>query len=412
MEHSYLDHAKLRRRNRARVLLEIHKGQSPTRTQIAESIGLSLMGVTRIVRELMAAGLVEEGQKSPLNSAGRPGIKLALAPCGAYVVGLSINAYEPSVSLVNICGKVILRRAIDMKNIADVEGVISESVRIIKELIAEAGVPRRRVLGLGTVISGVVDIQNGAVLAAPFLGWGFTRIAAPLQRALGMPVVIENLDNALLLAEVRFGAGRGKRSVLFFRSAAGLGGSLLIDGRLINGAHFRAGQIGHIRIKGETRVCSCGQVGCLNTISSGGAVFASLGLTSNPISSARDFDKNRQLIDQVLQASAANDERTNAALFRAGYSLGEAMLGLVVAVDAEQILLAGPLGGCASYQNGFEMGLSEKLPGAADLVALSTLDHCHAAALLALSELVLSDRLPLGDCRRHLARSRVEGEPS
>ena len=396
MEQASLNHGRLRRRNRARVLLEILRGQAPTRTQIAESLGLSVMGVARIVRELMLAGLVEEGAKTPLNSVGRPGIQLSLNAGGAYVIGLSINAYEPSISLANLRGEVILRRPVRLSKLTDGQRVVSECPRAVRELISEAGVSRKRVLGLGTVVGGVVNTQEGVVLSAPFLGWGFTEIAAPLHRALGIPVVIETLDNALLLAEVRFGIGAGKRSVLFFRSAAGLGGSLLIDGRLIRGAHFKAGQIGHMRIKGATRVCSCGQAGCLNTVSSGGAVFADLGLASAPIPSSKDFAQNKRLLDQVVRAAMKGDRRTNQVLFRAGRCLAEAVLGLVVAVDAEQVLLAGPLSTCASYRKGFESGLAEAFPGAAELLSLSTMDHCYAAALLALSELVLSDRLAFG----------------
>jgi predicted NBD/HSP70 family sugar kinase len=393
-------------------LLEIYKGHAVTRTQIAEVLGLSVMALTRIVRELVTAGLVEEGPKSTLNPLGRPSTKLALSGAGGYVVGLSLSAYEPCVSLVNIRGEVVLRRQIELDSLRKAQDAIAASVRVIQKLIADAGIPPRRVLGLGTVVSGVVDNRKGVVLAAPYLGWDSADIASPLQRMLGLPVVVENLSNALLVAEVRFGIAAGKRSVLLFRSAAGLGGSLWIDGRLIRGPHFRAGwQISHMRIKGKTRVCSCGQMGCLNTVSSGSAVITDLGLgasrvksgrsTASPIPSWSYLDKIRKLLDQVCRAAVDGDARTNQVLFRAGRCLGEASLGLLTAVDAEQIILAGPLSTCASYQNGFKFGLSQGYPIASDLVALSTMDHGYAAALLALSELVLSD---------HLAFDRLQEE--
>ncbi len=405
MDQPCLSHARLRRRNRARVLLEIQKGEASTRTRIAGALGLSLMGVTRVVRELIAAGLVEEGAKSPSNSVGRPGVRLTLSPGGAYVLGLSINAYEPSVSLANIRGEVIQRRPIELDGLADSSSTISQCGRVVKELIADSRIPRKRIVGLGTVIGGVVDTLKGEVLAAPFLGWGHTEIAAPLRRALGLPVVVETLDNALLLAEVRFGIAAGQRNVLFVRSAVGLGGGLLIDGQLIRGTGFQAGQIGHMPVKGETRICSCGRTGCLNTVSSGGAVLAQLGLASTPIPSAKDFVTNRKRLDQVLQAAAAGDKEINQVLFRAGQCLGETFVGLAVATDPEQILLAGPLARCASYQEGFRAGVSQILTNTAGLIALSTIDHCHAAALLALSELVLSERLTFGPLRHQRARA-------
>jgi predicted NBD/HSP70 family sugar kinase len=396
--------ARLRQRNRARVLLEIYTGHAVTRTQIAEVLGLSVMAVTRIVRELVAAGLVEEGPKSTLNPLGRPSTKLALSEAGGYVVGLSLSAYEPCVCLVNIRGELVLRRQLELDSLRKPQHAVSASGRVIQKLIADAGIPPWRVLGLGTVVGGVVDNRKGVVLTAPYLGWDSADIASPLQQMLGLPVIVENLSNALLVAEVRFGIAAGKRSVLLFRSAVGLGGSLWIDGRLVRGPHFRAGwEIGHMRIKGKTRVCSCGRMGCLNTVSSGSAVVADLGLgaggaksgrsAASPIPSWSHLDKTRKLLGQVCRAAAGGDTRTNEVLFRAGRYLGEASLGLLTAVDAEQVILAGPLSICASYQTGFKSGLSQGVTVASDLVAISTMDHGYAAALLALSELVLSDHL-------------------
>ena len=404
MDQRSLGHSRLRRRNRARVLLEIQKGAALSRTQIAKVLGLSLMAVTRIVRELITAGLVDEGEKFPSNSPGRRQTTLSLAAKGAYVVGLSINAYKPSVSLVNIRGEIVLRRPFELDSLAgNTRAIGAEAIR---DLITEAGVARKRVLGIGAVIGGVVDRRTGAVLAAPFLGWGFTDIAAPLQHQFDLPVVVENIDNALLLAEVRFGIGRGKSNVLFFRSAAGLGGSLFLDGRLIRGSRFRAGHIGHMPVRGQTRVCSCGQIGCLNTVSSGGAVLADLGKAPSLIPPPADYRKNRAQLDEVLRVAAKGDEHTNQVLLRAGRYLGKALIGVAVAVDPEQILLAGPLGCSSSYQKGFKMGLSERIPGLADLVTISTIDDCRAAALLALSELVFSERLNL---RQTHSGNRQEG---
>ena len=162
--------ARLRQRNRARVLLEIYKGHAVTRTQIAEVLGLSVMALTRIVRELVAAGLVEEGPKSTLNPLGRPSTKLALSGAGGYVVGLSLSAYEPCVSLLNIRGELVLRRPIELNSLRKAQYAVAASSRVIEKLIADAGIPPRRVLGLGTVVAGVVDNRKGVVLAAPYLG--------------------------------------------------------------------------------------------------------------------------------------------------------------------------------------------------------------------------------------------------
>jgi predicted NBD/HSP70 family sugar kinase len=399
---------RLRRHNRARVLREIQRTESPSRTQIAEMLGLSLMAVTRIVRELIAAGLVQEGEKSHSNSPGRRRTVLNLPADGAYVLGVSLNAYDSSVSLANIRGEVVSRRSLAPNGLSDSKRAIAKCGALAQELIAAAEIDRKRVLGLGAVIAGVVDHRQGTVVAAPFLGWKFTDIGSLLRQAVDMPVIVENLDNALLSAEVRFGMAVGRSSVLYVRSAAGLGGSLFLDGQLIRGARFRAGQIGHLPVKGARRTCSCGQTGCLNTVSSGGAVLVELGRTTGAIPFPGDDRQNKAQLDEVLAAAMAGEARTNRVLFSAGRHLGQAVLQIAAALDPEEILLAGPLGCTVSYQGGFKAGLAAYGSETADFVRVSTMDDAQAAVFLALSELVFSDRLSLRTLR--LARRQRRGE--
>ncbi len=391
-----LDQTQLGRFNRARVLLEIHKQKAFSRTQLAKTLGLSLMAVTRIVRDLIAAGLVEEGEKSVRTSSpGRRRTSLALVSEGAYVLGLSINAYEPSVSLANLRGEILLRRAFPLDVAADRKYALAFCAERLKELVATAGVDRRRVLGLGVVLSGVVDHRKGIAVSLPFLGWEATEIAGPLKRAVGVPVAVDNLTNALLLAEVSFGVAAGKRSVMFFRNAIGLAGSLFLDGQLVRGARFGAGQIGHMPVAGAMTRCSCGQIGCLNTVCSGAAVLAELGSAVGPVLSPEGTRSNKAQLDRVLGMATRGDERTREVLFRAGCSLGEALLSIAVAVDPEQILLSGPLSSSPSYRDGLNAGLSRLLSGSNDLVMTSTMEDSRAAALLAMSELVFSGRITL-----------------
>ena len=408
-----LDQTQLGRLNRARVLLEIHKQKAFSRTQLARTLGLSLMAVTRIVRELIAAGLIEEGEKSiRANSPGRRRTELALVSEGAYVLGLSINAYEPSVSLANLRGEVLLRRAFPLAPAADPKQALAFCAERLQELMATAGVDRRRVLGLGVVMSGVVDQRKGIAMAVPFLGWEAIDIAGPLKRAVGVPVAVDNLTNALLLAEVSFGVAAGKRSVMFFRNAIGLAGSLFLDGQLVRGARFSAGQIGHMPVAGAMTRCSCGQVGCLSTVSSGAAVLAQLGNAVGPVLSPEGNRGNKTQLDRVLAMAARGDDRTREILFRAGCFLGEALLAIALAVDPEQILLSGPLSSSPSYRDGVNAGLSRLLSGANELVATSAMEDSRAAALLALSELVFSGRIALRRLPGSKGRSNLGTKPT
>jgi predicted NBD/HSP70 family sugar kinase len=384
----------IRNRNRVLVLQHIQSGAARSRTALAKSLGLSLMAITRIVRELIDVQLVEEGERTARpNSPGRRRTDLALNPTGAYVIGVSLSAYSQSVTLVNMLGNVVVREPVKLSALNDPTRSIAECCDAVRQLIV--GVNRRRVLGIGVAVAGTVDSVHGTLIESPFLGWPKVDIADQFARRLRIPTVVEHISKALLLAEVRFGVAQGKQNVLLFRNASAVGGSFFLDGRLVRGAHLQAGNVGHMPMRGSRRPCSCGGTGCLDTVASGWAVLAHLGRATAQDVSPETYRRIRSGLDQVLTEAARGDDSAKGALHRAGRWFGEAVLTLQAALDPELVLMAGPLGRAPAYFNGVQAVVMRASAAARCRLAVSRIEDHRAAAFHALSELVFSPRLDI-----------------
>jgi glucokinase len=144
------------------------------------------------------------------------------------------------------------------------------------EILAETvrrEVPDAAVAGIGIGAPGPLDPKAGIVLGAPTLsGWHDVPLAGILSDRLVLPVRLENDANAAALGEWRFGAGRGANSLVFVTVSTGIGGGVIVDGRIMHGRRGLAAEIGHMTITDKGERCFCGATGCFEAVASGTAV--------------------------------------------------------------------------------------------------------------------------------------------
>jgi glucokinase len=139
----------------------------------------------------------------------------------------------------------------------------------------QAGISIAEVACVGVSAPGPLDLRHGVILDAPNLqGWQRAPVVARLAQALGAQVALENDANAAALAEHRLGAGRGAASMVLLTMSTGVGGGLVLDGHLYRGAHFAAGELGHVPVVAGGRACACGLRGCLEAYVGGASLAA------------------------------------------------------------------------------------------------------------------------------------------
>ena len=148
---------------------------------------------------------------------------------------------------------------------ADVEKVI---INVIEEMIKESGIDRSEINAIASCAPGVIDQDRGIVLFTPNLPWRNYDIAGAMRKRFGVPFFVGNDVNLGVLGEYKFGAAQGYRNIVGFFPGTGMGGGLILDGKLFTGNQCKAAEYGHMILDPEGPLCGCGQRGCLEAFSS------------------------------------------------------------------------------------------------------------------------------------------------
>jgi glucokinase len=155
------------------------------------------------------------------------------------------------------------------------EAVIGRIVESVRAALAAAGAAQTQLAAVAVAAPGPVDHERGLVRNPPNLpGWGTVPIVRMLEETLRVPVALENDANAAALGEHAFGAGRDFRHMIFVTISSGVGGGIILEGRLYRGATGAAGEVGHMVVDEDGPWCGCGQRGCLEALASGTAIAA------------------------------------------------------------------------------------------------------------------------------------------
>ena len=147
----------------------------------------------------------------------------------------------------------------------NVEKVI---VSVVEEMIKESGIKKSQIGAIASSAPGVINQDTGVVLFTPNLPWRDYDIRTPMEKKFGVPFYIGNDVNLGVLGEFKYGAAQGYKNVVGFFVGTGMGGGLILDGKLFTGNQFKAAEYGHMILDPEGPLCNCGQRGCLEAFSS------------------------------------------------------------------------------------------------------------------------------------------------
>lgn len=247
------------------------------------------------VAELRDAGPVNTGL-------GRPAVSLKLVERSSYVLGAHIGAGMVGVSLADLNAAVLTMSSEPVSpganGAADVTAMVAAAA---ERLLAETGIDRRRVLGLGLGVPGPVDLQRRRNLLSINYGWTDVPFADALEARLGIPVVVEHNVSAMALAEAFYGIGRDAEALLYVYLRTGLGAGLIVEGRPFRPGGHGALELGHIQVVEEGAVCACGSTGCLETFVSEAALARAAGLAErHPRNLLAAVEAHRKVWDGAL----------------------------------------------------------------------------------------------------------------
>ena len=151
---------------------------------------------------------------------------------------------------------------------ADSSNVEELICSVVEELLDGAGIKKSQINAIAAGAPGVINQETGIVLFSPNLPWRDYDIKSPIENRFGAPFYIGNDVNVGVLGEFKYGAAKGYDNVVGFFVGTGMGGGLILDGKLFTGTQFKAAEYGHMILEPEGPLCGCGQRGCLEALSS------------------------------------------------------------------------------------------------------------------------------------------------
>jgi glucokinase len=261
-----------------------------------------------------------------------------------WVVGVDLGGTNLRAARVDAGGSVHERHRVPTDAGAGVDAVVSRIAGAVRHVSAGH---EREIEGVGIGAPGLVDPVHGIVRVPPNLpGWREVPLAALVRKAVGYPTRIGNDANMVALAEWKCGAGRGARHLVCLTLGTGVGGGLVLDGRLYLGARGAAAEIGHMTVDPEGPQCRCGNRGCLERlIGAEGMVERARQVIDAGAGEGMLFkaggDSAELTPEIIARAAGRGDEAARELLRESGEYLGIALASIVNLLDPEVIVIGG-----------------------------------------------------------------------
>lgn len=321
----------LRQRNQLRLTEQLLRGGPATQAELARLTGLSTATVSNIVKSMQQAGLVT---LTTTTSSGRRAHSVSYTGDTSLAVGIDFGRSHVRVVLANRSYKVITERQIPLPVGHDATAGIFAAAQLLEELITEEGIDRSTLVGAGAGIPGPIDKRTGKVIQGAILPeWVGINLHERLQKALQLPVFIENDANLGALAQITWGPFTEIPNLAFVKIGTGIGAGLIINGSLYSGSMGVTGEIGHVTIDESGLICRCGNRGCLETIAS----------TATMINLLSRDRPDAVTTEDIVSRAKAGDATTLRVLEDAGTAVGRALANISNIMSPDVIVIGGPL---------------------------------------------------------------------
>lgn len=380
--------ASLRERNLALVLSQVAAWETPTsRADVAALTGLTRSTVSRLVDELVAGRLVDEGEPITGGQRGRPAVPLEPASGTLVGLGLEVNVWHVAASVVDLRGHALADRLVEGDFVgSDPDAVLRQAAEVGIGCLGEARNqhPGVRLAGVQLALPGLVDA--GTLLRAPNLGW---RDVSPLP-ALGQALAASGWDpgahlwaaNEADCAALTVLQGSKHDDLLYVSGEVGIGSAAVVGGDVMTGRHGWAGELGHVCVNDSGPRCGCGSHGCLEVYAGRRALLEASGVDS---------------LESLVDALRAGDARALAAVDTAAHALAVAVSAALNLLDLPRVVLGGHLAVVFEWlQPSLSRELNQRVlsaPFSPPEVSAVSLDPAPAArgAALAVRRRVLAD---------------------
>jgi len=329
------------------ILKRVRACPGVSRIELARELQIAPSTVGNYVGRLITEGFLVESEKMG-NEGGRPPTALRLDPDGGQFIGVDFEARNIMAMAVDFSDRPLKHAHRTILETDSVPQIIAKLEEAIREVLPENP---SRLLAIGVGVPGLVDPNKGIAIHYKYINnWRDVALAAPLAERFGVPVYLENTIRSMTLAELWFGQGRGGKDWLCVGIRSGIGAGIVAGGQLQRGADYRAGEIGRWRCPQSSQPAARFFAGGsrveteLQEISSVRAVIGALERarkdTKKSVLSALPHPL---VFADVVRAAQQRDALTSQIIGVAAEMLGWAVAQLVLALNPDRVILAGPL---------------------------------------------------------------------
>jgi predicted NBD/HSP70 family sugar kinase len=327
----------LRELNRRRVVDTLRELGVASRAEVARRTGLSRTTVSGLVSEMRQEGLIVDRPEAEgdQHGAGRPPTLIGLgAPAGA-ALGIDFGKRHLAVAVADLSHTVLAEDRREMDEGFDFGRGMDVAASMVDELLADAGLERADLIGVGVGLPGPIHFPSGQVESSEILpGWVGVHVAEEMRSRLGVVVHVDNDANLGALAELFWGAGSGASDLVYLKVATGIGAGIVVGGRLFHGAGGTAGEIGHLTIDENGPICRCGNRGCLETFAAGDALVELM----------RTSLGHELTAEEIVERAADGDAGCRRAIADSGRHIGSAVASVCNILNPGRVVVGGSVG--------------------------------------------------------------------
>ncbi|OGN98816.1 MAG: hypothetical protein A2Y89_05545 [Chloroflexi bacterium RBG_13_51_18] len=268
------------------------------------------------------------------------------------VVALDIGGTKIMTALFDADGKMQAKDVRQTMAVEGVEAVIERVLAAVRDIIRNNNVSQNQLEAIGIACAGGIDTGRGVVVTpSPHLpGWAGLPLADIIKDKMGVAAYVLNDASAAALGEQRYGVGKGIKDLVLLTLGTGIGGGIIIDGKLYLGARGGAGELGHMTVEAAGPTCGCGNTGCLEILASGTAIVTDAVARirhgeKTALSAVSGGELEKITVEMIGEAAKNGDRLAQDVIARAAYYLGIGMVNIANIFNPEMIIIGGGMAG-------------------------------------------------------------------
>lgn len=326
-----LDQSDIKINNKKRIIKLLSKERELTKLDISRKLDISVPTVTTIVGELIEDGIVLEAGMAT-STGGRKPVIIKFLPDSRYSIGVDLGKDFVRAVLTNLDSKIIEDRRKELFSINETE-VLENIKKLLEELLKDYCGLHDKILGIGFSLPGTVnekDLKLEVATNFKLKNISFNNFS----EVFNLPIYLENEANAGALAESQLGSAKELNNLIYVSVTEGIGAGIIINHDMYKGKGMRAGEVGHMTINKNGRLCNCGKKGCWET-------YASISAVINDYN--KDTDIRIGTFEELIEKYKDNEEKAVNIIEQYIKDLSEGIQNLIFIFNPDYIIIGGDI---------------------------------------------------------------------